>query len=198
MGWIIVGVLVATLMLAFYGGGAIKTNMNVNVDKNAMWNLISMIAVALIIGFIVPKAFPVFWGRYYNSDLFLPTLIGMGVTFFLWKVRYLELPMWIFFILLVFVIYKFGNFGSYRSKQKTEEVVNFQIHNLENGDIYYLRTPFKGQINVAARITPECGKKIRVQMTNPQHELILVGCSRGNIQSPAQKHGNRFIITAVQ
>lgn len=140
-----------------------------------------------------------------NTFIFYFSILLLIITSWYWfvlKKEFAGILYLIIFLVIIWIVQGDNIISSLKNLWKTnhtEKEVKFEIHNTETGEIAYCQTPFKERIPYPNQIRLyECGKTIKVFMSNPFNETTLTGCTSGDVKSPPQEEGNIFTIVAVK
>lgn len=157
---------------------------NWNLSSNLL-TLFSIIIMAAIFFWFIPSAYPGFWERYSNSDIFLPSILIGIASLIMWHYKDFNY-VFVFFGILFIVLYSFGDFKAKKNiepqvvvwhvKTPTDSIVIYSGKtNIKINDI-----PTYGRI----RVSPECGEKVSVNSKDWGSAEILKGCSGGSKSFP--------------
>lgn len=162
---------------------------------------ISVLATAITIFVILSYALPQFENALdkLGISLFTATIIGGVISLIIWlsNFYYRDLHSVLFGIIVVLFLWNFSSIPNSNKNTESQEV-NFQIQNLENGQVYYAKTPFSGKIKFRYVITPEIGEKVRVEISNPYFVTTLRGGDDWDANFPTHHRNAVFTITAVK
>lgn len=149
------------------------------------------LGLAVVFWFLIPNLFPVFWAKYYGSDLFWPTVLIGILCLYMWSQKYF-LFMVIFFAILIIVLSRFSglSIGKEKKTNSIKTVVVWKINSSNDSTLVY-----NGDANVrlnlpqgiTIRITPACGTTVSILSLGWDHAIILKGCSLGTVYFPTMR-----------
>ncbi len=199
--WILWAILGIIVVIMFYQKFMKGKTTGISGGSESALKGISVLATAITIFVIMAYFVPQFENAInkIGIDLFTATIIAAVISLVIWLTNFYngDLHVVLFIATLVLFLWNFSSIPNYNKNTKSQEV-NFQIQNLENGQVYYAKTPFSGKIKFRSRITPEIGKTIRVEISNPYFVSTLHGGDDWDVNFPTHNRNAVFTITAVK
>jgi hypothetical protein len=191
--YLIILAVVIGILIYLWSEDKLNTDLSLSLPKTKIPNIdfmpiLYIIGLTGVVWFIASSFYPGFWGRYYGSDLFWPSVIAMIFCLYMWSQKYF-LFMFLFFAILILVLSRFGDFGT--EKAEKEEILIVEILNKETGQRHIAPVskskPWRGSPKFQFRITPPCGKSIKIYAPNWDRYYEAHGCTNGIGQMPFYK-----------
>jgi len=135
---------------------------NWNLSSNLL-TLFSIVIMAAIFFWFIPSAYPGFWERYSNSDIFLPSILIGIASLIMWHYKDFNY-VFVFFGILFIVLYSFGG-SKVENKSELQQAKITVIETINGREviIYEGLTPKTLYIDNAFDVIPQtCGSTINV------------------------------------